>query len=74
MSRQEHGIAFPVFTLPHYTNLRRQSGISDRLKALPLLLPHLVFFTPEPSNLADTRRESQKREGDIFDGEGEYSL
>lgn len=61
-SQQEHGIALPVFTFSHYTNLQTQSGISDEPEALPLLLPQSCIFTPEQSNLADIRFESQKRE------------
>lgn len=43
-SQQEHGIAFPVFTLSHCMVLQRQSGISDKPQALPSLQPHLLLL------------------------------
>lgn len=33
-----------LYSASHYTNLWRQSGISEESEALPLPLPHLVFL------------------------------
>lgn len=64
-SRQEHGSAFPMFTLSHDTNLRGPSGISDTLAALPSLLPHLVFLHPNRQTRL-TQDGSHKKRNEIF--------